>query len=274
MTDGNSVLMLALAVVIVLLAVTAGLLVERRRARQQRQAKGLQWLASLRVLLGHIQKHRGLTTGLLSGNEAGMVAEIEGLQISVSRDLAAIAMVDLSIEENSRWQGITQHWARLAGNYRHAEPENNLTQHNHLIKNILYLIDDLAQECELLYLKNAANKPLHLYWRELLAAAEFIGQARAIGTGVAAAGSCDNVARIRLNFLCEKIQTNTRRLWSEIGCDKEQLGRINRLITCVNEHLMVTEPDISPTDFFDVATDALDSLLEQFDRLIKEQLWQ
>lgn len=243
-----------------------------RKRRQQRQAKGLQWLSSFRELLSHIQKHRGLTSGYLNGGE-NLVSEIESLQRKVSSDFSMITRVDHTIEGNSRWCGLTQHWARLAGNYPSHTTAHNLSQHNMLIKNVLYLIDDLAQDCDLLLLKNSNDKPLHLYWRELLLAAEYIGQARAVGIVVSTAMHCDSISRIRLNYLCEKIEMNTQRLWQQLGDDLKQTNSIQELLDCIHRELILERPNISPADFFELATAAIDALLEQFDRLIQEQQW-
>ena len=195
------------------------------------------------------------------------------MQSEVSLDLKSITRIDGSIENNSRWCGITQHWARLAGNYQTHTITHNLSQHNMLIKNILYLIDDLAEECDLLLLKSRDQKPLHLYWRELLSAAEYIGQARAIGVGVSTAEHCDSISRIRLHYLSDKIEGNTRRLWQELGDDPKQAVCIDQLLQCIAQQLVLDKPSIAPSDFFELATAAIDSLLDQFDRLVKDQLW-
>ncbi|MAZ86920.1 MAG: hypothetical protein CL693_04705 [Cellvibrionaceae bacterium] len=255
-----------LAILIVAISVRA------KRQRKHRQEKGLQWLTCLRSLLSHIQKHRGKTTGYLNGG-SHLMGEIEGLQRSVSRDFSSVVSIDDGIDANSRWCGITQHWARLAGNFTGHSPEHNLSQHNMLIKNVLYLIDDLAQECDLLLLKNKKDKPLHLYWRELLSAAEYIGQARAIGVGVSTAAHCDSVSRIRLNYLCQQIEGNTEKLWREIGKDPTQATQVKELLGCIKDKLVLDTPSIPPGEFFNIATEALDSLLDQFDRLVKEQQW-
>ncbi len=269
-TDSGLLLLLGSVVMIAVLAVAG---VRHRQQRKHRQAQGLRWLATLRALLSHIQKHRGLCSGYLNG-EPRLLAEIETQQRQVSRDLNDIASVDIDIEDNPRWQGITQHWARLAGNFQTLSVENCLKQHNQLIKNILYLIDDLAQASDLLLLKNKSQKPLHVYWRELLAAAEYIGQARAIGTGVSAAAYCDSVSRIRLSYLCQKIEENTERLAKEIGPVRSQTGTaVKKLITCINEQLLQEKPNIDAGAYFAIATEAIDSLLEQFDRLVQEQKW-
>ncbi|MGH1372881.1 MAG: hypothetical protein ACRBBW_12635 [Cellvibrionaceae bacterium] len=247
-------------------------IISARKNRKIRQTKGLQWLAGFRELLSHIQKHRGLTSGYLSGGKA-LKLDVELMQSEVSLDLKNITRIDDSIENNSRWCGVTQHWARLAGNYPTHSISHNLSQHNMLIKNVLYLIDDLAQECDLLLLKSRDQKPLHLYWRELLSAAEYIGQARAIGLGVSTAEHCDSISRIRLNYLSEKIEGNTQRLWNELGNDPKQAVCIEQLLECITQQLVLDRPSIAPNDFFELATAAIDSLLEQFDRLVKEQLW-
>jgi hypothetical protein len=78
------------------------------------------------------------------------------------------------------------------------------------------LIDDIVQDCELLSLKDQQQKPLYIYWRELLTAVEHIGQARAIGIGVSTVASCSSVSRIRFKHSCQKIEDNTKALWKEI----------------------------------------------------------
>ena len=245
----------------------------RKQLRSEKQLRGLRWLANLRVVMAHIQQHRGMTHGYLNGNYEA-AKEIESLQKRVSQNFAEISAIDNAIEDNEFWQGITQHWARLAGRYKYIDRENNLMQHNQLIKNILCFIDELAQECDLLSLKNQHNKPLHLYWRDLLAAVEFIGRARAIGTGVAAAGACDQLSRTRLHHLCQQIEEHTNRLWSEMELDESGSVEIKRLMICIDEQILLGMPTISANDYFLLATAAIDSLLGQFDLLFTDQHWQ
>ncbi|NHN37991.1 hypothetical protein G8764_11840 [Pseudomaricurvus alcaniphilus] len=244
----------------------------QRQARRQRQALGLRLLSGLRILLALVQQHRGLTNGYLNGSRE-LLAEIETVEHDVSRNFADIARIDPVLEGDDRWQGITQHWARLAGNYKRLESGYNLNQHNQLIKNVLLLIDAVAKRCELLLLRNQHQQPLHLYWRELLAVAEFIGQARAIGTGVAAACHCDRVSRRRLNDLCAKIRESSVRLQLQNGTADSSSSDIKQLLKCIDEQILTELPSISAPAYFALATQAIDSLLNQFDRLLKEQTW-
>ena len=272
MISDSTMLAMSLAGLLVLVVLVYVVARNKQRQRFERQKKGLKWLSALRELLAHVQQHRGLSNGYLNGGE-NLGSDIERLQQAISRDLAYATSIDPSLEDNSRWTGITQHWARLAGNFKRLESDNNLSQHNNLIKSVLYLIDDLAQECDLLLLKNRDNVPLHLYWRELLSTAEYIGQARAVGTGVSAASYCDSVSRIRLHYLCEQIERNSERLYKQIGSSQDQTKRIAELISCIKTQLVVDKPTIEAGAYFSLATDTLDSMLAQFDALVKDLQW-
>ncbi len=269
----TTMLMFACLMGVVLIVMAVMGIRHRRKQRLKRQAVGLSWLQSMRRLLSHIQQHRGLTNGFLNGGK-DLLKDIHPLQRNISIDISDISRIDAWIEGNERWQSITQHWARLAGGFESNAADNNLVQHNNLIQSVLYLIDDMAQSHDLLLLKDDQNRPFHLSWRELLSAAEFIGQARAIGTGVAAAGSCDSISRIRLNFLCQKILENTARVWRDLAPQESQRLSVDKLVTCINEQVVHERVGIQAADFFYVASQALDSLHEQYDSIVETKRWQ
>ncbi len=237
-------------------------------ARLKRQQIGVKWLQCLRVLLSHVQQHRGLTSGFLNGDKS-VEEKIYQLQSLVSADISNVVKVSGWITKTERWQNITQHWARLAGRFTGNTADNNLLQHNKLIQSILYLIDEMAEEHDLLLVRSYGNKPLHFVWRELLSASECIGQARAIGSGVVAAGRCDSVSRIRLNYLTQKIRSSTSIVWDDIPPTPMQRQKVEQLLSCIESKVIVDQPDIMLVTFFDVASNALDSLHEQYDEVLK-----
>ncbi len=269
----STVVIYAGLVALVVVTVIIASIKRRKKQRLKRQSIGLSWLQSMRRLLSHVQQHRGLTNGFLNGSK-NLLKDIHPLQRNISIDITDIARIDPWIESNDRWQSITQHWARLAGGFESNSADNNLLQHNNLIQSVLYLIDDMAQSHDLLLLKDEHNRPFHLSWRELLSAAEFIGQARAIGTGVAAIGSCDSISRIRLNYLCQKIIENTTRVWRDLAPQESQRLSVDKLIACINEQVVHEQVGIQAADFFDVASHALDSLHEQYDSIVETKRWQ
>ena len=101
-------------------------------------------------------------------------------------------------------------------------------------------------------------------WQQLLYSAEYIGQARAIGTGIAAAGESSGVQRIKLNFLLTRIQAllETRELQS-VEAD------IKRLIDTINEHIILDKPDIDADEYFNLATHTLNQVLAKFDEFVR-----
>jgi hypothetical protein len=257
------------AVILFIAVLTFSLHKQRIRYRKRRQAVGLCWLQCLRALLACVQRHRGLTTGYLNGS-TGLKNEIESLQQEATQNIRDIVAIDPWMESNDRWMAIIQHWARIAGRFEKNSANNNLDQHQALIQNILYLIDDMAQDHDLLLLRSRDNKPLHLSWRELLSAAEYIGQARALGMGVTAAAHCNSVSRIKLKYLCRKITENTARVWSEIKPLKDSEKKVEAILTCISQQIINEKPSISSADYFLLASLALDSLHEQYDNIIEE----
>ncbi len=260
-----------LASLLIVAATGSGLAVwvlrRHRLKRYRRQAIGLQWLQSMKRLLSHIQQHRGMSNGYLNGS-AELLHDLDFLQLKITSDLGVIAGTDDWLENNERWQSICDHWSRLSASFRHNNAENNLAQHNALITSVLYLIDDMAQEHDLLLLSLPQGKPLHLLWRQLLAAAEFVGQTRAVGMGVAVRGECDSVARIRLNYLCQKISDNTSSFWDEVFVDERQRQGLEEFIAYVGQHLVCDRVSIAANDFFESASKVLDDLYVQYDQLL------
>ncbi len=261
------ILLMLLALAAVVTAATIWGVRRHRLNRYRRQAVGLQWLQSMKRFLSHIQQHRGMSNGYLNGRDE-LLHDLEFLQLKITSDLGVIVGTDDWLQNNERWQSICDHWSRLSCTFRRNNAENNLAQHNALIASILYLMDDMAQEHDLLLLSLPQGKPLYLLWRQLLAAAEFVGQTRAIGMGVAVRGECDSVARIRLNYLCQKISDNTGSFWDEIPVDEYQRQGLEDFIACIGQHLVSDRVSIAPTDFFQSASKVLDDLYAQYDSLL------
>lgn len=152
------------------------------------------------------------------------------------------------------------HWERLLGLYLQQDADKNFKQHNILIANLLYLIDDVADDH---HLSKITGDSMDTDWRYLLSIAEYIGQVRALGTGVAAKGECSSVLRIQLNHLCNKIASSVDASWP----DKSRV-EIQQLLRCIETQLIVDRPSIPANDYFSLATRCIEHVLEQFDRQI------
>lgn len=257
-----------MSLLVILLLLLVGVLVflalfirHSKRLREHLFMQGIHYIKPLRLLLTNVQRHRGMTTGYINGNLQAK-AEIEATSLLVEQNLQHIKSFGSWMINNTKWTSLVDHWARLGKAYEQCDADNNFRQHNILIANILYLIEDVAEEHGLL--KNSGGSS-DTDWRHLLSIAEYIGQARALGMGVAIKGECTNVLRVQLNHLRHKIACNIEPSWPE-----KARTEINYLLLCIDTKLVVDQPSIQAAEYFNLATRCIEHVLEQFDQQIDQ----
>lgn len=255
------------SLMIILLAFPIGFLVFLMVSlnRKKRQGtllfiQGIEYIKLLRILLTCMQQHRGLTTGLINGNTA-VKPDIEKLAIKIKDLVGEIDAAGVWMRDNVKWSSLVDHWSRLGMAYLQGDADKNFKQHNILIANLLYLIDDVA---DVHHLSKITGDAMDTDWRYLLSIAEYIGQARALGTGVAAKGECSSVLRIQLNHLRNKIASSVDASWP----DKSRL-EIQQLLRCIETQIIIEHPSIQASDYFKLATSCIEHVLDQFDRQIE-----
>ena len=234
-----------------------------KKNNQKRLALGLSWLHEFRLLLTVIQQHRGLSNGYLCGDHA-LLDRITPLQVNINQQNRQLITACSWLQNNPNWQGIDSHWQRLSAGFKQLSSENNLEQHNKLITNLLYLIDDCAEQHRLYEIKDDQQRSIRYLWQELLVTAENIGQARALGTGVAASGSCSSVERIRLSYLHQAINSTP-------NPEPKTDAAINDLLELIRTKIIVDKPSVNAKFYFDAATVALETVLQQFDAKLEDQ---
>jgi hypothetical protein len=237
----------------------------RRQFISRQQLQGVRWLQAMRILLTHIQKHRGLSAGIISGDRS-LLPQLEEVQHLISRDLAHIASVGEWVKDNLNWLAVTAHWARLAGRLYSMSLFNNIDQHNRLIKNILVFVDDIAIEHYLT--KDVRGAPNN--WRELLEAAECVGQVRALGTALTAGGKYFEFAlKTRAELI--HVMLGLQELLEKTNLPVAQQYSVGELLSYIKSRVLTSE-QASATDFFACATECLDSIFLAFDsELIRAQ---
>lgn len=239
-------------------------LVRNQTARQQ-QAQGVLWLQAMRLLITHIQRHRGLSAGVMGGDRS-LKAKLDEARLQISRDFEQISGVGDWVRQHEGWHSITQHWARLSGNPHQLSIAHKIDQHNRLIKNILVFVDEIAAQHHL-HMGTAVKTNI---WRELLTLAEYIGQVRALGVAAASSGTDgDNLAanrsRQEIQALCQEVLAAMDTPRCRTGLDAKNLQRILDFLSYVDTQLLRGEPLVSAADFYAEATRVLDHLFERFD---------
>jgi len=255
------------SLMIILLAFPVGFLVFlmislnlKRRHATLLFTEGIEYIKLLRILLTFIQQHRGLTTGFINGNAAAKL-DIEKVARKIKDIMVEVDGAGEWLRGNVKWSSLVDHWSRLGTYYLQGDADKNFKQHNMLIANLLYLIDDVA---DVHHLSKISGDAMDTDWRYLLSIAEYIGQARALGTGVAAKGECSSVLRIQLNHLRNKIASSVDSSWP----DKSRV-EIQQLLRCIETQIIVEHPSIQASDYFKLATSCIEHVLDQFDRQIE-----
>jgi len=235
-------------------------LIKRSQTEKKLFHTGILYLKKLRIFLMYIQQHRGLTNGFFHGNSA-LATDIELLEQKIGNAIADVQSVDGWIQENGKWESLVDHWQRIRVYFKNANAEINLKQHNNLIANLLYLIDDLAYAHHLgkLGIVDSADAK----WRKLLFIAEYVGQARALGMGVATRGHCNSVSRIQLNHLVLKIESNIDSEWPN-----SVQGDFRRLLLIIQQQVIAEPPTILADEYFKIATLCIEHLLIEFDHQV------
>jgi hypothetical protein len=237
----------------------------RNQAARQQQAQGVLWLQAMRMLITHIQRHRGLSSGVLSGDSA-LRGDLEKMQVQVSRDFEQIGGVGEWIKGHGGWQSITQHWARLAGNLYRLPVERSIDQHTKLIKNILVLVDEIASQH---YLGGSTHVGSNV-WRDLLMLGELMGQVRAVGTLITATteGKDDRVitnARKELQRLMQEILATLEAPRCQAGLDPELFQATLNFLTYVDTSVLSDGVMVSSPEYYRKVTEAIDAVYAQFD---------
>lgn len=253
-----------LAASIVIFAAMFYLNMVSQKKYSNKLAQGLAWLQAFRQLLSLIQQHRGTTNGFLCGDQE-LKKRIQPLQSSINHKITELEKLGGWIDSSESWRSIEDHWQRLSNNYNNLTSANNFEQHTKLILNLLYLIDDCAEQHYLYEIKDTQQRSIRYLWQKLLVTSENIGQARALGTGVAAAGLCSSVDRIRLSYLHQAIKGVV---------DKQSVSKseaVTHLLDFIEKNVMIESPTVSANDYFEVATQALEEVLSSFDVKLQEQ---
>jgi hypothetical protein len=241
---------------------------DKRRAAERSRA--LAAVGQGVTLMTAIQQHRGMAAALLNGDDSFAV-KLAGKQQEVEHALTTLGdsfcqITAFSVLER-RLETIRTDWQTLRSQVSSFTSEKSFTSHTSLIQQVLYLLGDMGERGGLLeaHAPNLAALADILLLR-IPPLTESIGQARALGTGFAAKGSCGAVGRVRLHHLERRIGD----LMAGIMSEQQQLStreqecryKVNVLLALIETRLVGTEQiDLSPEQYFRTATDAIDACL-------------
>lgn len=283
-----------LTVVVIVLFFVLLAVIGRRTQRltlKSQQRAGVFFILEIKTLIDQLQQHRGLSAAWCRGDNR---VEPELLKLETG-----VKEVILSLDESNflpaydRWIAFIDHWQRLSQHNRTLTAENSFKQHTLLINNLLFLLEDAAEQHKLTaeYLPGFDN--IGYLWRELLAVTESVGQSRAVGTAVVTVKRCSSVESIRLNYLCQHITHVSENVLgklklAQVNAQGQELsyaeldGLIERGIeqtrhlTAIIDDELLTDEDIQikRAVYFELASQTMEALNHIFDyQLTQLQHW-
>lgn len=246
-----------------------------------RSRRGIEINGVLRKLLQHIQMHRGMASIVLNG-DGSFSAKLKAKQGDINDELRAL--VDKTTAARDLFVGaplerIQSDWETLRAQVLQLTVPESFERHSALIQQVLHLVADVAERSQLDVGGPVPHGLSDMLWRRLPELAEDLGKARAIGSGVAAAGQVSGVDRIRLNFLVNRIRLGLKAMQAAISEDTgnrfggeahQSASRVqtsvDRLLQMIESELIAAErPTLSATAYFGAATDALEVVYRLYD---------
>jgi methyl-accepting chemotaxis protein len=247
---------------------------------QTNQKKGFEYSKDIRDFLRLVQQHRGLSSVYLGG-DTSVKDKILSKESEIKASIAILEEDDKKygkqFETTNSWKEIEEEWTSLQNDALTIELKVSIDRHTKLIAKILTFNLDLADSSKLIL-----TDRLNMYYlvdttsSKLPAAAEYMGQARATGSGVAAKKVMTNDERIKLLYLSQSITAainGTDRGLQIIYKDhpelKDKLGTAaskaltaaQGLISTINDGLLNTDNiTLDSKQYYDSATAAIDEI--------------
>ncbi|MBU2886933.1 hypothetical protein KO507_14280 [Gilvimarinus agarilyticus] len=228
-------------------------LYQRYYAVYRRRQEALNLIRQLNRTIKGAQRHRGLSMGLLGGNNL-FHQEFHQLQAELERRtllLQAMASAGDNLLSDRDQQSLKSAWVTISRDWQEDTVIDNYELHCHLIEQSLAMMASLSRELEQPIQdalgessapKNTTNsypsrfkhlEVLHFTSRLLPAVVEQIGRIRALGTYAAAAGFLDSHHNSKLRYVIQCTRVNNEKLRHQIkrleGILDEDIGLLSQL---------------------------------------------
>lgn len=182
----------------------------------QGEQLGIRYLQAARLPMEYIQQHRGMTAAYLNGAK-DFHDRIMQKRNDVDKYFAGLIQADKDLGKDLQTAGlvkpIKQQWDRIKSDSLTQPAADAIKAHSVLIADILKLMVHVADSSAI-----TLDPGLDTYYigaglvNILPNLIENMGQARAVGSGVAAKGSFDQKTFVRLSLLAQNLETYGKQL--------------------------------------------------------------
>ena len=283
----------AMAIVMLVLLFTVYTNLSRDIATASQEIAGLQMLKPMNRMAQFMQQHRGLSSGVLNGNEA-MKEKRAAKEKEVSDIVAASdAAISPKLRETAAWKAIRQDWEQIrTQGLSWAAPEN-IKRHSLMIDKVLVFMVDIADETQL-----TLDPEMDTYYfmdtvvTKMPAMLEPLGITRARGTGVLTKKELSPQMRIDISSLVAQMTGTLRAQDANLqkvvrfspslqgalsGPGKEFSDGAEKIFKLVSEDILGEKFATSPQDYFAQTTQIIDlgykmmfeTLIPQFEKQLE-----
>jgi len=255
----------------------------------RRERIGVAYIPAVQSVSVLLAQHRGLANIWLNG-DAGVQARLAALEEDVERAME-------SVDEKcgrfgpalgpvcGQWAELRAGWSGLKSGYRRMSPADSFAEHTRIVGGLLALETEAADRTNL-----TLDPMLETYYltdtmvRSLPLLMESLGQARGLGSGVAARGTIAPTERIELAKLAHMARMSMRSLdWGmgkvfsgspgfEAGLQDDTLAiadAVERFFGAVDRELVSADAiRIRGEDFFAQATRIMDRVSRLYDPVV------
>lgn len=265
----------------ILVVYACGRVLATRKQIELRSREGLALSLHIKQLIEACQKHRGTSNAVIQGNSQ-LKPQLAALQAEI--DQLITNRLSTLLARFPQWQSFIDHWPRLKKHVTASDlkPHLILRQHHVMIDGQLSLLDDVMRYYDMHQLMLDRCSRVSELCLDTLRAAEIVGQARAIGSGICAKQVCEGADKISLDFLKIAVRTRTDELCSELALVQnpqlvgplKQFSRsihdsVNKLVHTIESEVM--SPGRTRVDsqaYFRVSTQVIEELLKVFNLVV------
>jgi methyl-accepting chemotaxis protein len=283
-------------VVILVLLTSVFSFLSRDIETARQELAGLQMLKPMNHMVQVMQQHRGLSSGVLNGNEA-MKDKRAAKEKDVAEALAATdAALSPKLRETASWKNIRQDWDAIRTQGLSWTPQENIKRHSDMIGKVLPFMVDVADETQL-----TLDPVMDTYYfmdtivSMMPAMLEPLGITRARGTGVLTKKELPQQLRNDLALLIATIEVTLQAQDSNIqkvmlyspglrdalaGPSKEFSGGVEKILGLVKDDILGEKFSTAPQDYFAMTTQVIDlgykvmfeTLVPQFEKQLEGRM--
>ena len=284
----------AAGILVLLYSVFATLSRDIDTAKQE--LEGLQMLKPMNRMVQNMQQHRGLSSGVLNGNDA-MKERRVAKEKEVAEALAAmVGALSPQLRDGASWKAIAQDWQEIQAQGMSWAPTDNLKRHTGMIDKALTFMIEIADSTQL-----TLDPVINTYYfmdtvvSKMPAMLEPLGIARARGTGVLAKKELSPQLRIDIASLVAQmtgtLRSQNRNLEKVMRYSPELQGALagpakdftegaEKIFALVREDILAEQFVTAPQDYFAVTTQIIDlgykmmfeTLIPQFEAQLQARI--